>query len=240
MERYLLDKAQVFLHQKEGDLLVVGKQAYEALQSYKQQIRARVVVADQNDVPDAWKLKLQGEHNRYNAGIAVAVCREYGIPDETIRGAVEAFASLPGRMQRVGDMRGVQVYNDTNATTPDAVAATLHALGSDTIQNVVLIAGGMDKGLDPAPMAEAMHKTCKYVVLLPGSGTNRLRVVCDELNTSRCSTVADMQEAVDVACHEAQPGDVLVLSPGFASHNLFTNEYDRGEQFLYSVQQQYE
>lgn len=237
MERYFKDKAQIFLHQSEGDLFVVGRQLYDMLKPYRSRIRARVVVADETDVPETWNVRLKGAHNRYNIGIAVAVCREYGVPMETIRRAVEAFESLPGRMQYVGEMKGVQVYNDTNATTPDAVAATLHALAPPGEKRVILIAGGVDKGLEPSPMIEAIHGTCKYVVLLPGSGTDRLRAACDNLNTTNCSTVADMQEAVDVAWQAIRDGDVLVLSPGFASHNLFKNEYDRGDQFLYMITQ---
>jgi UDP-N-acetylmuramoylalanine--D-glutamate ligase len=230
MERYLADKANIFLAQSESDTLIVGKQAYEALAPYKSRIRSHVIVADESDAPHGWKLKLLGAHNRYNIGIAVAAARALGVEFDTIRSAVEAFEALPGRLQFVREVSGVRIYNDTNATTPDATAASLYALDPAQKRNIVLIAGGMDKGLDPAVMTHAVHDTCKHVVLLPGTGTDKLVAAC-KLTTANCTKVDSLAEAIQNVWLVANQGDILLLSPGFASFNLFKNEYDRGEQF---------
>jgi UDP-N-acetylmuramoylalanine--D-glutamate ligase len=231
MDRYLADKAQIFLHQDEGDILVLGAQVYEQLKSYKSHMRARVIVADESDVPHAWKLRLVGAHNRYNVGIAVATARAYGVEFETIRATVEAFEPLPGRLQYVRDVSGVPVYNDTNATTPDATIASLYALDHDHNRRIILIAGGVDKGLAVEALVSAIHDTCKHVVLLPGSGTDKLVAAC-ELTSATCTKVETLTEAVQNVWLVANKGDIVLFSPGFASHNLFQNEYDRGEQFL--------
>lgn len=68
---------------------------------------------------------------------------------------------------------GIRIYNDNNATTPQATIAGLTALDSGA-HAIVLIAGGADKAIDVAPLADAIRAHCKAVVLLPGSGTDRL------------------------------------------------------------------
>lgn len=231
MERYLADKAHIFLHQRESDVLVVGRQALEVLKPYRSRMRGMVTVADASDVPRGWRLRILGEHNRYNVGIAVATARVFGVDDETIRGAVEAFKALPGRLELVREVAGVQYFNDTNATTPDAVIASLAALDPDNARRTVLIAGGVSKGLDMSGLARAVSAVAKHTVLLPGSGTDAL------LESGRCPASAytlapSLAEAFVRARERVVEGDAVILSPGCASHNLFTNEYDRGEQFV--------
>jgi UDP-N-acetylmuramoylalanine--D-glutamate ligase len=235
METYLADKAHIFLHQHEGDLLVIGSQALDALKPYRARIRARVVVADASHIPKAWTVRLLGPHGRYNVGIAVAVARELGVDDAVIRQVVETFGPLPGRLQYIGEHSGVRVYNDTNATTPDAVSASLRALDPENSRSVVLIAGGVDKGLEPSVMVRAIVETCARVILLPGSGTEAL-LRLDMLPKDRYTCVESLTEAVDEAFRVAGIGQTIVLSPGFSSHNLFKNEYDRGDQFNALVQ----
>lgn len=230
MEQYLADKANIFLHQSESDTLVIGKQAYEALKPYKSRIRAHVITADESDVPHGWKVRLLGAHNKYNVGIAVATARAFGVEPGIIQKVVEEFEALPGRLQFIRDISGIAVYNDTNATTPDATTASLYALDPEQKGNIILIAGGTDKGLDPSIMAHAVHNTCKHVVLLPGTGTDRLREAC-KLSTAHCTEVNSLQEAMQNVWLVAHTGDIVLFSPGFSSFGLFKNEYDRGEQF---------
>jgi UDP-N-acetylmuramoylalanine--D-glutamate ligase len=80
-------------------------------------------------------------------------------------------------------------------------------------------------------MLRAIEETGAYTILLPGSGTDMLlRGGLAKHKQYRC--VATLEEAVREAFTCAQPGTAVLLSPGFASHNLFKNEYDRGEQFI--------
>lgn len=228
METYLHDKAQIFLHQNEDDVLVLGRQTLEALETYKKRIRARTVVADHSTVPKRWQPKLLGEHNRYNIGIAVEVARALGVDDEVIEEVVETFKALPGRTQLVREVRGIQIYNDTNATTPDATIASLRALDSGGKKNVVLIMGGADKGLDMSKLLDELPLRTKAVVLLKGTGTGKLQFHGRHVDTMTVDTLA---QAFTAAIDRAEKGDAILFSPAFASFGMFKNEYDRGEQF---------
>lgn len=229
-ERYLHDKAQIFLHQAESDTLVLGRQAYEAVHAkYKSKIRSRVVIADATNVPKSWHINIMGEHNRYNAGLAVEAARAFGIDDDVMQETLEQFEALPGRLSKVRDVNGVHIYNDTNATTPEATLASLHALKKHRY-NTVLIMGGADKQLNMDALAEEILDLTKVIILLPGSGTDTLfKNYGDVFSTG--VRVESLKEAFDAALSHAKTGDVVVLSPAFASFGLFKNEYDRGDQF---------
>ncbi len=227
LEAYLADKAHIFLHQHEGDVLVVGRQALPHLEPYKRRIRSRVVVADEGSVPRDWGTKLLGEHNRYNIGIALTVARELGVADEVARTAIASFEALPGRTQFVRELDGVRYYNDTNATTPDATLASLRALDATGKKNVVLIMGGADKKLDMSTLVRELPERVKAVVLLKGTGTGMLSL----LGKVESMTVDSLDEAIHKARALAQEGDCILFSPAFASFGMFTNEYERGERF---------
>lgn len=224
MASYLKDKAQIFLHQKTGDTFILGAQAKDAvLGAYTLPVSAQVVDAS---LVEGWDMKLLGTHNRDNVACAVAAARALGVDDATARKVVSEFRGVPGRLEQVREVDGVAFYNDTTATSPDAVVAALRALDHDSQKNVVLIAGGMDKGSGIEEMVEAIRAHTKAVVFLKGNGTDRLVSFFPE------APVYDvLHKAFTHARALAQRGDVVVLSPGFSSKNMFLNEYDRGDQF---------
>ena len=224
MDAYLADKANIFLHQERGDIFVVGKQALPALKKYTSKIKSEVIVADGETVPKDWKVGLVGEHNRYNAGIAVAVAQAFGIDEEVIKEVVENIEALPGRLEFVSEVKGVQFYNDTNATTPEAVIAALKALSEKG--SIQLIAGGTDKELDSSALLPAIEEQVEQVVFLSGTGTSRLLEGRSDFQVSKSLEDAFMQ-----VTKNAREGSIVLLSPGFSSFGMFTNEYDRGAQF---------
>jgi UDP-N-acetylmuramoylalanine--D-glutamate ligase len=234
LDAYLADKANIFLYQDEDDTLVLGSQATTAVRDrYQDEILADLVIANESDVPADWALKVPGEHNRYDAGCALAAARALGVDDETSRKALESFAGVPGRLELIREVNGVKVYNDTNATTPEATLAALRALSHGGLtkstmgkKNVVLIMGGTDKGLDMGELMKEIPERTKRVILLSGTGTDR---ILSELGSS--FTFDSLAQAVDVAFEAAEPGDVILFSPAFASFGMFKNEYDRGDQF---------
>lgn len=229
---YLKDKTHVFAHQRESDTLVVGRQALAALAPYRRGVRSQVIVADDSDVPASWDVALVGAHNRYNIGVALATARHLGVGEATLRQVVASFRALPGRLELVRTVRGVAIYNDTNATTPEATMRALQALDPVSLRRVVLIMGGTDKGLDMAPLLDILPLHAKAVVLLKGTGTGKLTFHGRGLDTA---TVDTLDEAVEAAWQRCDPGDTLLFSPAFASFGMFANEYDRGERFNEAV-----
>ena len=229
MEVYLRDKANIFLYQKPDDTLVLGSQCAEVVQdSYSERMVGKTVVASEHDVPDDWQLKIPGQHNRYDAGLALATARVLGIPDTVSRSALETFAGVPGRLELVRTVNGVDFYNDTTATTPDATLAALRALPAG---RTILLMGGADKGLNMTELIREIPTLTKQVLLLQGTGTSRIRT---ELPSA--PVYETMQAALTAAVETAEDADPVLLSHAFASFGMFKNEYDRGDQFTAIVE----
>lgn len=226
-DAYLLDKANIFLNQSPEDTLVLGKQcATSLIDTFGEHIVSRVIIAGAETLPASWTLRVPGEHNRYNAALAYRALRAHGIGEEVCKTALEGFTGVDGRLQEIKTVRGVRIFNDTTATTPEATIAALAALDTEGEKNVVLIMGGADKQLPMDALLAAVAKHAKHVCLLAGTGTDRIK---DSLPNA---VVYDsLAEAVAAGMEAAENGDVLVLSPAFASFGMFTNEYDRGDQF---------
>lgn len=226
MQMYFADKANIFLFQKPDDYLILGEQAAPFIKEYGYQnkILAHTVVAGAKDIPKGWQLKIPGEHNRYDAGIAAVVARTLGVDEGVIQEATESFPGVPGRLEFVREVRGVKIYNDTTATVPEATVAALEALGEK--KSIVLIMGGADKMLNMSELIKEIPQYCKKVLLLAGTGTERIK---KELpGTPIYGSITD---ATSAAFEAAEPGDIVLMSPAFASFGMFKNEYDRGEQF---------
>ena len=120
----------------------------------------------------------------------------------------------------------MKIYNDNNATTPEATIAALRAL--DTGQrNIILLAGGSDKGLELSELVSEIEKTCKKVVLLPGTGTDKIHSLVPAAQSSD-----SLDQAVNMASGAALPGDIVLFSPAFASFGMYKNEYERNDEFL--------
>jgi UDP-N-acetylmuramoylalanine--D-glutamate ligase len=175
-------------------------------------------------------LVLPGVHMTANALAALAAVWWISPNRKRIRQALARFRGLPGRQEVTAHRRGVLYVNDTTATSP---AGTLAALGVYRARKPVLIAGGVDKGLEFSALARAAASSCTAVVLLPGSATDRLQ----RLLPPRLTTVAvpSMSVAVRTASQLVHPGSVVLLSPGAASFNLFRHEYARGDAFTAAV-----
>ena len=215
---YFWDKANIFTHQKSGDHLVVGAQVLGQIQKANPPI-APVVPPP---LPHEWKLQLLGAHNRENAALAALAVRMLGLSDEEIKSGIESFLPIEGRLQKVATVKGVTIYNDNNATSPDATVAALQSFDTP----VILIAGGADKGLDTTLLVQEMKK-CKKVFLLAGNGTDKIK---DQVASDLIYQV--IKPALQDAMAAALPGDIILFSPGFASFGMFKNEYDRNDQFL--------
>lgn len=227
IDAYLADKANIFLYQKPSDTLILGEQmALTVIDKYESQIASKVQVAGEKTLPEGLELLVPGEHNRYDAALAFAAARVLGVDDTISVKALEAFLGIPGRLELVALKDGVSFYNDTNSTTPEATIVALHALAEEGGARINLILGGHDKGLEMKNLLELIGESTKHVSLLAGSGTDRIKESLPD-----APVFDSLEEAVADARSHAEPGDTVLLSPAFASFGMFTNEYDRGDQF---------
>lgn len=229
MEAYLADKANIFLYQKQEDTLILGKQcAPTIIEKYGEKIESKITVVDELKLPDTWTLKIPGQHNRYNAALALAAVRVIEVPDDVSRKALADFAGVPGRLEMIAEKNGVKIYNDTTSTTPEATLAALAALGTE---HTVIIAGGTDKNLELDALVEKLKET-RRVILLAGSGTDRIVSSLQKAVGSKISGPYNaLAPAVEDALAHAEVGDIILFSPSFTSFGMFKNEYDRGDQF---------
>jgi len=139
---------------------------------------------------------------------------------------IKNFKGIPHRQEFIAEKRGVKYYNDTAATNPEAVIMALKRFN-----NVVLIAGGEDKNLKYAKLAKEIKKL-PFIILFPGTASDKIK---KHLKDFKIYNVKTMKQAVKKANSLAKKGDIVLLSPGAASFNMFSNEFDRGNQFIKAV-----
>jgi UDP-N-acetylmuramoylalanine--D-glutamate ligase len=180
-------------------------------------------------VPHEWCPHLLGQHNLYNASLAVAALSALGLAEKEIRDGLATFKPVEGRLQFVREMNGIKIYNDNNATTPEATVAGLKALG----KNITLITGGSEKNLDLKELAQQIKQRATSVIVLTHSnykGSERLE---EELRSVGVKFVvaADLERALTYALQHSKGGSIL-FSPAFASFGMFKNEYDRNDTFM--------
>ncbi|MDO8514587.1 MAG: UDP-N-acetylmuramoyl-L-alanine--D-glutamate ligase [bacterium] len=220
MDEYFSDKANIFRYQHVSDVLIAGSTIADRVRVAQPPLDPIIP----EKIPSAWTLKVIGEHNRENASLANAALQALGLSDDEIKTGLELFEGVEGRLQFVREVNGVKIYNDNNATTPEATIAALHALGEE--RKIVLIMGGADKELDMSVLIEEIGKRCKAVYLLAGTGTQRIQKYLP------APVLGSLEKAFGSALAAAVPGDVILFSPAFASFGMFKNEYERNDQFL--------
>jgi UDP-N-acetylmuramoylalanine--D-glutamate ligase len=240
LTRYFTDKANIFRYQDESATLVTTPQVFERAQVFAKGLGVtlgqEVVMADASVLPDDGLLAMPGEHNKVNAALAYEALRALSLSDSEILPAFGTFPGVPGRLQYVGVLedRMVAVYNDNNATTPQATVAAIRALAPEA--PVHLIAGGSDKGLDLASLVQELRDNCASCTLLPGTGSERLQRALVQENIE-FETGHSLADTVTKAREKAASGEILLFSPGFASFGDFANEYERNDAFLQLVQE---
>lgn len=181
---------------------------------------------------DANELRIAGRHNLSNALAALAIGSAAGINRDAMLASLKDFPGLPHRCEFVAEGRGLRFYNDSKGTNVGAAVSAIDGLSE--LGKVVLIAGGLAKGAEFSPLAEAMRRSGRAAVLIGDAAPELESSLGDTVN---CEHASSMLEAVRRAADLAQPGDVVLLSPACASFDMFRSYSDRGEQFCAAVQE---
>jgi UDP-N-acetylmuramoylalanine--D-glutamate ligase len=177
------------------------------------------------------ELGLSGRHNVYNSLAAGIVANIYGLRKEQIKESLADFRSLEHRMESVTKIRGIEFVNDSKATN---VNSTWYALESMN-KPIIWIAGGIDKGNDYSVLEPLVKKKVRGMICL-GSDNTKLHGAFGKM-VDILVNVNNMADAVKMAYHLSNTGDVVLLSPACASFDLFENYEDRGKKFKEAVVQ---
>ena len=169
--------------------------------------------------------KLRGSHNAENLMAALGVGVARGLDFAAMAPPLSEYQALPHRCEVIRSVRGVEYVNDSKGTNPDSVEKALH---SET-RPVVLIAGGKDKGFEYDSLTELVAQRCRAVVVLGEMGDRIEALWKDRIPVANAGW--SLEKAVALARDAAQPGDVVLFSPGTSSFDMFKNYADRGNQF---------
>ncbi|HXP93068.1 MAG TPA: UDP-N-acetylmuramoyl-L-alanine--D-glutamate ligase [Candidatus Binatia bacterium] len=175
------------------------------------------------------EIPLRGAHNVENAMGAILTALAAGIEPSVAREAVMAFEALPHRLELVATIDGVDYVDDSKATNPGSVIAALRSFD----RPIVLIAGGKAKGTDFAELGKVISSRTKGVVLI-GEAADAFAPTIKRAHVERA---ASLREAIDAASRLAKPGDVVLLSPGCASFDMFSSAEARGNEFVKIVEE---
>ncbi len=180
-----------------------------------------IAVLERGDIP------LAGEHNVQNVMAALLAAFAVGCEAAPLREGVRTFRPMPHRLEPVAEIDGVLFVDDSKSTNPGSVAAALHAYD----RPIVLIAGGRSKGTDFAELSAPLRERAKALVLI-GEAADEIAAHAGGVSVERA---ASMDDAVARARALAAPGDVVLLSPGCASFDMFRSAEHRGECFVAAV-----
>lgn len=177
--------------------------------------------------------QLRGKHNLENIMAALALL--YALLGEevlhrpAVREALACFKPDAHRIELFLEQNGIRYVNDSKATNPHAVNAALDCVGGD--KNVILILGGLDKGMDFSELLPSVGKM--KMACLIGEAARRIEETLSPF--VQCIRCGSLEEAVSAACERAVSGDVVLLSPAAASMDMFRNYRERGECFKKAI-----
>lgn len=183
------------------------------------------------DTFDVSKVKVYGEHNKENIMASICTARVMGVSTQAIQKAIDEFKGIHHRLEFVRRKDGVYFFNDSKATNPQSMERALKSFPANPI---ILIAGGKDKNFDFAPLAEIVRQRCKLLILMGEAKEKMNRSIGDFAETYLVGT---FEEAILLAFQKSRTGDIVLLSPGCASFDMFRNYEERGDYFKKLVNQ---
>ncbi|MBN1780203.1 UDP-N-acetylmuramoyl-L-alanine--D-glutamate ligase [bacterium] len=167
---------------------------------------------------------IQGPHNTANALAAILAADQFGVTVPVMREVLSRFSGLAHRMEFVRELNGIRWINDSKATNTDSMECALKSYQTP----VILIAGGRDKNSDFTRVRPLIQEKTRSVILI-GEAADKMEDAWQ--NASPIVRAGSLEAAVQLAAESALPDDVVLLSPGCASFDMFNNFEDRGSQF---------
>ncbi|MBQ1793256.1 MAG: UDP-N-acetylmuramoyl-L-alanine--D-glutamate ligase [Peptostreptococcaceae bacterium] len=253
MENYINAKARIFENQEKSDFSILNyddsivrslnknNNASILYFSRQEKIDQGVYLDENNNIVisidgkqitvlNRNELSLPGDHNLENAMAAILMTYVVGVDLEVIKQVLTTFKGVEHRLEFVTNKNGIMFVNDSKGTNPDS---TIKAIGSYE-RPIILIAGGMDKHSDFTDMMKCATKNVKELVLL-GETADKIEASARKEGLENITKVKNMEEAVKKAYELAKDGDVVLLSPGCASWDMYPNFEARGLDFKENI-----
>lgn len=257
MEVYTAAKAQVLNHQSANDVAILGRDDPGAW-ALAGNVRGKLFSFGLSPLPDGQDgayvdnpaggkfflredgqvirlpvedaIELRGLHNVANVMAACTIAHAAGFTPKDMLAGIEGFRGVPHRLEFVRTWRGAQWYNDSIATAPERTTAAIHSFSGP----LILLLGGRDKDLPWESLAKLIHQRVDHVVLFGEAAEKISAALGQRIPGSRpysITRVEKCRDAVLAASRLAQPGFVVLFSPGGTSFDEFKDFEERGEKF---------
>ena len=245
-EAYIAAKARIFSNQTQDDYAILNADDNNVMKLAPSIRSQKVLFSRRRELPSGVfvsrgtvfyrvqnlevalmrtsEVRLLGDFNLENVLAATAAACVLGAEFNSIRRAVREFSGVEHRLEFVREIRGVDFYNDSKATSVDAAAKAL----STFERGVHLILGGKDKGAPYEPLRSLMKDRVREVLVI---GAAREKIVSDLAGAVEIVEAGDLETAVRTAAERARPGDVVLLAPACSSFDQFENFEHRGRVF---------
>ncbi|GBF11980.1 UDP-N-acetylmuramoyl-L-alanine--D-glutamate ligase [Tepidibacillus infernus] len=256
IDDYIASKAKLFQNQTEQDYAVINaecEKCMELLPSIKSQVYListknpvsqgaylqddKIYWQDDDNLVEVIDVKdvfIKG-HNLENALAAITASRLYGADWDSIREVLRQFKGVEHRLEFVTTtLKKVSYFNDSKATNPQATISALKSFD----QKVILIAGGLDRGIDFYELIEPFKQSVKALISF-GQTAEKLKRVAELAGIQMIYTVDNVTNAVKLADSLSVAGDTVLLSPACASWDMFTSFEERGRIFKDAVHRLY-
>lgn len=218
-DNYFAAKKNITLNQLENDVFYSGNDV--PLFATR---ACRKLIDFHNIFP--FKMKLKGAHNQFNANFVYRICTEcFGCEDNAVRASIASFHGLEHRLEYVGNVGGIDYYNDSISTIPEA---TIQAINSVENTKTVII-GGLDRHIHYDILVDYIRNHFSYYYILSYASGKRIYESVKDL--SCCYYVDDLTEATELARKITPIGKAVLLSPAAASYGYFKNFEERGNAF---------
>jgi UDP-N-acetylmuramoylalanine--D-glutamate ligase len=245
INEYIKAKKRIFMNQIPEDFAILNYND-KIIRTMEKDIKARIIFFGEECYNGAWldgvlhfqnddiihtdEIPLLGIHNWINALAAIAVGRILKIANEDIKMGIKKIKPLPHRLEDVGVIAGIRYINNSMSTNEASAIASFQAVPG----NKIVIAGGREKGDRGENYLRLLVEQAKAVVIL-GENAKEIAEFFDNNQYKKYTIVNNMQEAIASAKKFANPGDVIMLNPGFASFGHFRDFQERGDTFKNGV-----
>lgn len=226
-EFYIGSKMNIAAKQSKNNYLVANQKIKNIVQKYK--IKSKIIYFGKTKSENI----LAGNFNKENIAAAEEVSKILKINKTIVQEAIKNFKNLEHRLDLVRILKNVAYYDNSFSTTPESTIADLKSFK----KNIILLAGGSDKGADFKGLAREIKKRVKLILLFPGEGSKKIHEELNKINfpKNKIKKIKTMSDAVALAYKSSQKKDTILLSTACASFGIFKNYKERGDLFKNEV-----